>query len=242
VWSVGCILAELIGRKPIFPGRDSFHQMTLIVNVLGTPNSQELKNTSQSGIQAAALAQAKAAGIPPPPPSTAAVSDEYISALPKKQKVPFKQLYPHSSSLACDLLDRLLVFEPEKRLTVEQALAHPFLDELHCADDEPSCINFPYGDFAWEYGRGISKDDLRYLIHEEIIKHYPEQPFDSNSDAAIATAKKFGLGPKPAKKEGTKAGDAAAGAGAQGGPLNSFANQMAGALPKGGKKTRRKSI
>lgn len=126
-WSIGCILAELIGRKPIFPGRDSFHQMTLICGVLGTPLPAELKATSQATQQAAA---AKLQGTNGTAAAAPAVSDEYISALPRKQKIPFRQLYPHASALACDLLDKLLVFEPEKRLTVEQALAHPYLDEL----------------------------------------------------------------------------------------------------------------
>ena len=67
------------------------------------------------------------------------------------------------------------------------------------------------------------QDDLRYLIHEEIVKHYPEERFDPTSAAAVAAAQKAGLAPKAQE------------------PLNSFASQMAGALPKG-KKTRRKSI
>ena len=147
----GCILAELIGRKPIFPGRDSFHQMTLICGVLGTPLPAELAATSHSVQQAAA---AKLAGPSQNSANAApAVSDAYISALPRKSKVPFRQLYPHASALACDLLDKLLVFEPEKRLTVEQALAHPYLDELHCEEDEPVCANFDYSDYYWEYFR-----------------------------------------------------------------------------------------
>jgi len=125
MWSVGCILAELLLRKPLFPGRDSFHQMTLIVNVLGTPTLEQLR-------AAPSVAPPKAGGLPAVPSSTPAVTDEYVAALPRKAKVPFRQLIPHASAAACDLLEKLLCFEPDKRLTVEQALAHPFLDELHC--------------------------------------------------------------------------------------------------------------
>ena len=56
------------------------------------------------------------------------------------------------------------------------------------------------------------------------MSHYPEERFDANSPAALQAAQKAGLGPKTTKE-----------------PLNSFASQMAGALPKG-KKIRRKSI
>jgi len=41
VWSVGCILAEMLSGKPIFPGRDYHHQLTLILDVLGTPTLDE---------------------------------------------------------------------------------------------------------------------------------------------------------------------------------------------------------
>lgn len=41
VWSVGCILAEMLSGKPLFPGRDYHHQLTLILDVLGTPTLDE---------------------------------------------------------------------------------------------------------------------------------------------------------------------------------------------------------
>ena len=102
-------------------------------------------------VQAAQDAAAKAAGMHPAPSAAPAVTDEFISALARKSKVPFRQLYPHASALACDLLDKLLIFDPEKRLTVEQAISHPYLDELHCEEDEPVCANFDYSDYYWEY-------------------------------------------------------------------------------------------
>ena len=38
VWSVGCIFAELLGRKPLFPGKDYVHQLNLITRVIGSPS------------------------------------------------------------------------------------------------------------------------------------------------------------------------------------------------------------
>jgi mitogen-activated protein kinase 1/3 len=163
MWSVGCILAELIGRKPIFPGRDSFHQITLIVSILGTPQPSASQMTGD---------RKKSSGP----------NDDYVSNLPKKPKVPFRTLYSRASPLACDLLDKLLVFEPEKRLTVEEALRHPYLEELHCEEDEPVCENFEPSDFFFEFVR-TTKDDLRVLIHQEIVNHYKEETFESNRSA-----------------------------------------------------------
>lgn len=42
VWSVGCIFAELLGRKPLFPGKDYIHQLKLIIQVLGSPAEEDL--------------------------------------------------------------------------------------------------------------------------------------------------------------------------------------------------------
>lgn len=42
VWSVGCILAEMLGRKPIFPGKDPVDQLRLIVRILGVPSEEDM--------------------------------------------------------------------------------------------------------------------------------------------------------------------------------------------------------
>jgi len=65
--------------------------------------------------------------------------------LPRKPKIPFSQMFPHANPLACDLLEKLLTFEPEVRITVEEALKHPYLEELHCEDDEVGIACLPLG-------------------------------------------------------------------------------------------------
>lgn len=42
VWAVGCILAELLRRKPYFPGKDYMDQLTIIIMQLGMPSNREL--------------------------------------------------------------------------------------------------------------------------------------------------------------------------------------------------------
>lgn len=46
VWSVGCILAEMLSGKPLFPGRDYHHQLTLILDVLGKFHEQSAPTVS----------------------------------------------------------------------------------------------------------------------------------------------------------------------------------------------------
>jgi mitogen-activated protein kinase 1/3 len=183
MWSVGCILAELIGRKPLFPGRDSFHQITLIINILGTPPPESTEGSGKK-------------------------SRDFVSSLPYKPKIPFTKLFPKASLLACDLLDHLLQFDPEKRYTVEQALRHPYLEELHCEEDEPVCDTLDLQEFYFEYLK-TTKDDLRLMIYEEIIKHYKEDTFEPTESPSS---------------------------------LDSFSTQMLKALPKGGRRRRRKSF
>ena len=48
MWAVGCILAELFQRIPLFPGSDSHRQLELIVNTLGVPNAKFMSNCKRS--------------------------------------------------------------------------------------------------------------------------------------------------------------------------------------------------
>ena len=56
----------------------------------------------------------------------------------------------------------------------------PYLSELHCVDDEPVCGTLDLSDHYFEYLK-LSKDDLRVLIHQEIVNHYKEESWDSSA-------------------------------------------------------------
>ncbi len=74
--------------------------------------------------------------------------------------------FPKASAEAHDMLDRLLQFNPEKRLTAEQALAHPYLKELHDPSDEPSSAQI--FDFGFEKDT-LSLEQLRDLVVSESL-------------------------------------------------------------------------
>ncbi|GLC63120.1 Mitogen-activated protein kinase 4b [Pleodorina starrii] len=115
VWSVGCIFAELLGRKPLFPGKDYVHQLSLITRIIGSPSEEELQFI------------------------TSDKAKRYIRSLPRSERVDFAQLWPQANKPALDLIDKMLVFDPTKRISVEDALAHPYLASLHDEADEPVC-------------------------------------------------------------------------------------------------------
>ena len=58
VWSVGCIFAELLGRKPLFPGKDYVHQLNLITRVIGSPSEVRSPHTDWSPYDRVAVVNA----------------------------------------------------------------------------------------------------------------------------------------------------------------------------------------
>jgi serine/threonine protein kinase len=95
----------------------------------------------------------------------------YINALPRFERVDFKRLYPDAAAEACDLIDRMLAFDPQRRITVEQALAHPYLASLHDASDEPNASH-PFS-FDFE-GENLSGDRVRDLVYAELVEFHEE--------------------------------------------------------------------
>jgi len=147
VWSVGCIFAELLGRKPLFQGKDYIHQITKISDILGTPPEDEIENIRSEPAR------------------------RYIRQMGYKQRIPFAKLYPQALPEAIDLLDRMLAFDPGKRCTVDEALRHPYLASLHDPEEEPTCaaiFNFDFEHYE------LNKETFQELIWQEMLAFHPE--------------------------------------------------------------------
>ncbi|KAF1972754.1 kinase-like protein [Bimuria novae-zelandiae CBS 107.79] len=140
VWSVGCILAELLGGKPFFKGRDYVDQLNQILHYLGTPNEETLSRIGSPRAQ------------------------DYVRNLPYMQKVSFQSLFRQANPDALDLLDRMLAFDPSSRISVEEALEHRYLHIWHDASDEPNCpTTF---DFQFEVVEDIG--EMKKMILQEV--------------------------------------------------------------------------
>lgn len=107
IWSIGCILAEMLSGRPLFPGKDYHNQLNLILDVLGTPTLDEFYAINSRR------------------------SRDYLRSLPVRKRKSFASLYPNASPAAVDFLTKSLTFDPLKRMTVEDALAHPYLAAYH---------------------------------------------------------------------------------------------------------------
>ena len=139
---MGCILAELLGGRPFFKGRDYVDQLNQILHILGTPNEETLSRIGSPRAQ------------------------EYVRNLPFMAKKPFPSLFPHANPDALDLLDRMLAFDPSSRISVEQALEHPYLHIWHDPTDEPDCpttFNFDF-EVVDEVG------EMRKMILDEVYR------------------------------------------------------------------------
>lgn len=91
-------------------------------------------------------------------------AQDYIRSLPIKPRVPFATLYPHANPLALELLAQLLYFDPAKRISCDQALAHPYLAVWHDPNDEPICPN----KFDFSFEDEESMDGMKKLIIQEV--------------------------------------------------------------------------
>ncbi|OKP08575.1 Mitogen-activated protein kinase HOG1 [Penicillium subrubescens] len=139
MWSAGCILAEMIEGSPLFPGRNHTDQF---------------------------------------------LTSEYITGLPERAKVPFankiKQALPDGMSqaglhlrkvahliTALDLLEQLLVWNPEQRITAEAALSHPYLSVYHDPSDEPTANQtFDWSSIDADHGIDTWKTLVYVLLYE----------------------------------------------------------------------------
>ncbi|CAL6415294.1 unnamed protein product [Bathycoccus prasinos] len=112
VWSVGCILGEMLKRQPLFPGSDYIKQLILIVNTLGTPCENDMAEVES--LKARKFIKSLNDGAP-------------------IQKIPFAAMFPQVDPLTIDLLEKMLEFNPKTRISVTEALYHPLFDGLRDA-------------------------------------------------------------------------------------------------------------
>ncbi|NXX75762.1 MK15 kinase, partial [Urocolius indicus] len=145
MWSIGCILGELLLGKPLFPGTSTVNQIEQILRVIPAPSPEDIL-ALQSDYRASV-----------------------INHLSSRQRVTFEEIFPPSTPLlALDLLKKLLVFNPDKRLTAEQALQHPYVKRFHCPAREPSLhydVILPLGD-----NTQLSVAEYRSKLYEMILE------------------------------------------------------------------------
>lgn len=109
LWSAGCVLAELLMGRPLFPGKNSIDQLAKIIRVLGAPTAEEMTAMGQ---------EPKRLGLKNP-----FTAEERWDAL--------RTLIPGAiPDSAVSLLASLLQYNPELRIKPADVLIHPFLTNI----------------------------------------------------------------------------------------------------------------
>ncbi|XP_074263346.1 mitogen-activated protein kinase homolog MMK2-like [Silene latifolia] len=154
IWSVGCILGEIMTREPLFPGKDYVHQLKLITELIGAPDDSSLGFLRSDNAR------------------------RYVRQLPQYPRQQFSMRFPNASPMAVDLLERMLIFDPSRRITVDEALCHPFLASLHDINEEPVSPQ----PFSFDFEQpSFTEENIKELIWLESVRFNPH-PQDHNND------------------------------------------------------------
>eukprot|EP00737_Agarophyton_chilense_P002437 gb/GEZJ01002778.1/.p2 GENE.gb/GEZJ01002778.1/~~gb/GEZJ01002778.1/.p2 ORF type:complete len:419 (-),score=60.69 gb/GEZJ01002778.1/:6887-8143(-) len=164
MWSVGCVIAELYSRKPIFPGRDVKNQIELICSVVGKPQVDDFHFVKNHAAR------------------------QFIAHLPPSNREDLRKLLPGAGPAVIDLVDRLLQFDPRNRLSAEEALNHPYVRDYRDVASEKVADHLDYNTLEPPNEQKLGKDGIRRLMWNEILKFHPDAMFrepQSAKDAAL---------------------------------------------------------
>eukprot|EP00298_Acanthocystis_sp_HF-20_P023715 c33483_g1_i1.p1 GENE.c33483_g1_i1~~c33483_g1_i1.p1 ORF type:complete len:343 (+),score=112.20 c33483_g1_i1:59-1087(+) len=142
MWSVGCIIGELILGQPLFTGSSTLNQLEKIIDVLGYPSQEEIDSIQSP------------------------FAPTMLAAIKRKPAPSWNDLFPNANPQAIDLIQKLLAYDPRKRLSAQECLAHPYLEEFHDEEDEPACTIQLSMDID-DNSRGTI-DDYRKRLYNEI--------------------------------------------------------------------------
>ena len=103
-WSVGCIVAEMFNNKPLFPGDSEIGQLYKIFQIMGTPTEKMWPDSVNLA--------------------------EYKKTFPKWYPMPLSEVLPGVDKEAIDFLEKCLSMDPDRRITIREAMDHPFLSSV----------------------------------------------------------------------------------------------------------------
>lgn len=163
LWSLGCILGELISGRPIFPGTSTMNQLERIVDLTGPPSPSDVD----------------AMGSP--------FAQTMLESLNKQKRGrAFEDVFNTAHPDAISMLRQLLHFNPEKRISAERALEHPYVAQFHNPHEEPVCgkvIKIPIDD-----NTKYDIDEYRSKVYSEVVRKKRDQKRERMSESQARRA------------------------------------------------------
>ena len=141
MWGVGCVFFEIVSLFPLFPGTNELDQIQKIHNIIGTPSAELLGKMKQR-------------------------SAHMDFNFPQKSGSGIEKLIPHATPECIDLINKLLAYNPDDRLSARQALRHPYFREIREMEKRQYALMNPKADGTLS---GSGGDDSRKGHHGSAV-------------------------------------------------------------------------
>ncbi|EEQ98006.1 mapk, putative [Perkinsus marinus ATCC 50983] len=134
IWACGCVVAEVLTGRPLFPGTSVLEQLWMILEFTGLPSMTILSNINT------------------------VYGEQLLQGIPQQHStVHVPSIVPQGNVESLDLIETMLQFNPDFRITAEEALEHPYVAAFHSPDEE----------FADSPGEAMCLDDnLLMTVHD----------------------------------------------------------------------------
>jgi len=141
MWAVGCILAEMFVGKPLLPGSSTMNQLEKVLEVTGVPTKEEIASIKSKYAQT------------------------MIDSVVQRPKKEMSKIMRGAPPEAIDLVENLMHFDPSRRLTVHEALRHPYMESFYQGNEAgfDGELVIPIDD-----GAKFSVDDYRDKLYDEV--------------------------------------------------------------------------
>ena len=110
IWSAGCTFGELLSKKYLFPGENYLNQIKVIIEILGSIKDNDLNFIQNDHAKS------------------------YVKSFKDIPKKNLSEVLKFNDKIGIDLLEKMIVFNPEKRLTIEKCIEHPYIKSIKDED------------------------------------------------------------------------------------------------------------
>lgn len=156
IWSLGTIFAEMYypARKPLFQSNSCYDALGKILSLIGTPTARDLEGLAD---------QISREGY------------QFLTSLPFYTRQNFREVFPTASPEALDLIEKMLVFHPARRISAEEALKHPYFKGLEYSGYDTNDASVRPMDNSWEDQFNDHSRDPKRILYDFICEFNLQQ-------------------------------------------------------------------